>query len=452
MKLSFLDMSPKAILVPIAGFLDCMINHTITRKPWRSECLSMWLFSNCHKIGLISCLTVSGMCMAADHAGHGSAQPHDMTKTWKAALARQPLAVAAAFDANGKLWQASVKNGHVMVSQSDNQGKTFSTPVPVNPESELVAAIGESRPKILVASNGNIYISYTQDLETPFAGNIRFSRSIDGGKSFSAPITVNDNLDPITHRFDVMGVNERGQIYVAWLDKRDISIAKKNGGKYNGAAVYYAISDDGGKTFHANVKAADHSCECCRVGMAMDKDGTPVIMWRHIFEKNIRDHAMMRLDGKAQPIRLSHENWEVNACPHHGPAVSIANDGNYHFVWFSKSAERHGLFYSYSSDQGKHFSRPLSFGNFQAQASHPHVLSQGQRVFIVWKEFDGVATGIYLIDSVDGGKLWSAPKKIASTMGTSDYPFLVSDGNKNYLSWNTDKEGYRLINLSESAQ
>ena len=390
--------------------------------------------------------------MAADHSGHGSVPPQDMAKIWKTALARQPLAVAATFDASGKLWQASVKDGHVMVSQSDNQGKTFSTPVPVNPESELVAAVGENRPKILVGSNGNIYISYTRNLETPFAGDIRFSRSVDGGKSFSAPITVNNNLDSITHSFDAMGVNERGQIYIVWLDKRDISIATKNGAKYSGLAIYYAISDDEGKTFHTNIKATDHSCECCRLAMAMDKDGTPVIVWRHIFGKNIRDHAMMRLDGKSQPIRLSYENWEVDACPHHGPAVSIANDGNYHFVWFSNSSERHGLFYSYSSDQGKHFSRPLNFGNFQAQASHPHVLSLGQRVFIVWKEFDGMATGIYLIHSIDGGNLWSIPKKIASTTGTSDYPFLVSDGNKKYLSWNTDKEGYRLINLSETAQ
>ncbi|BBJ22381.1 lipoprotein [Candidatus Nitrotoga sp. AM1P] len=390
--------------------------------------------------------------MAADHSGHGSANPQDMAKIWKTALARQPLAVAATFDASGKLWQASVKDGHVMVSQSDNQGKTFSTPVPVNTESELVAAVGENRPKILVGSNGNVYISYTRNLETPFAGNIRFSRSVDGGKSFSAPITVNNNLDSITHSFDAMGVNERGQIYIAWLDKRDISIATKNGAKYSGLAIYYALSDDEGKTFHTNIKAADHSCECCRVAMAMDKDGTPIIVWRHIFGKNIRDHAMMRLDGKSQPIRLSYENWEVDACPHHGPAISIANDGNYHFVWFSNSSEQHGLFYSHSSDQGKHFSRPLNFGNFQAQASHPHVLSLGQRVFIVWKEFDGMATGIYLIHSIDGGNLWSASKKIASTTGTSDYPFLVSDGNKNYLSWNTDKEGYRLINLAETAQ
>ncbi|MFZ1546039.1 MAG: sialidase family protein [Candidatus Nitrotoga sp.] len=390
--------------------------------------------------------------MAADHSGHGSAQPHDMANMWKTALGRQPLAVAATFDASGKLWQASVKDGHIMVSQSVNRGKSFSTPVPVNPESELVAAVGENRPKILVGSNGNIYVSYTQALETPFAGNIRFSRSIDGGKSFSIPITVNNNLDPITHRFDAMGVNEQGQIYIAWLDKRDTLIAKKTGENYTGAAIYYAISDDEGITFHTNIKAVDHSCECCRVGMAMDKDGTPIVVWRHIFGKNIRDHAMMRLDGKSQLIRLSYENWEVDACPHHGPAVSIANDGNYHFVWFSNSSKRQGLFYSYSTDQGKHFSSPLNFGNFQAQASHPHILSLGQRVFIVWKEFDGMATSISLIHSIDGGNHWSAPKKIAFTTGTSDYPFLVSDGYKSYLSWNTDKEGYRFINLSEDAQ
>jgi len=63
---------------------------------------------------------------------------------------------------------------------------------------DLVAAVGENRPKILVGNNGNIYVSYTRALEMPFAGNIRFSRSINGGESFSVPIVVNNNLDPIT--------------------------------------------------------------------------------------------------------------------------------------------------------------------------------------------------------------------------------------------------------------
>lgn len=432
-------------VIVAARFLVPVASNAATR-------LGVLLPGNRFRIGLIACMAVNAMCMAADHAGHDSGQPQDQGKIWKAVIARQPIAVAATFDASGKLWKASVKNGHVMVSYSENQGNTYSTPVLVNIEPESVAAAGENRPKILVGSNGNIYISYTQNMETAFAGNIRFSRSIDGGKSFSAPITVNSNLDPITHGFDAMGINERGQIYIAWVDKRDIPIAKEKGEQYKGAAIYYAMSDDGGKTFHANIKVADHSCECCRVAMAMGQDGVPVIAWRNILGKNIRDHFMMRLDGNSQPIRLSYENWEVDACPHHGPAVSIAQDNHYHFVWFSNSPERHGLFYANSPDQGRHFSRPLHFGSFQAQASHPHVLSLVQRVYIVWKEFDGVTTDIRLIYSANGGKFWSPPQKIASTSGASDYPFLVSDGNKAYLSWNTDQEGFRLMNVPEVAQ
>ncbi|MBI5435837.1 MAG: exo-alpha-sialidase [Nitrosomonadales bacterium] len=428
-------MTEKKFVSPVAG------------QEWRQH-----LFRNCSWVGLISCLAVNGVGLAADAASPAPAKPHDMAKMWKTSLARQPVAVTATFDAKGRLWLASVKDGHVMVSHSDDQGKTFSTPVSVNPEPEFVAADGENRPKILVAGNGNIYVSYTQSLETPFAGNVRFSRSVDGGKSFSSPVTVNDNLELFTHRFDSMGVNERGQIYIAWLDKRDASDANKKGEKYSGITIYYAVSDDEGKSFYANIKAADHSCECCRVAMAMDTDGTPVIAWRNIFGKNVRDHAMLRLDGKSQPIRLSYDNWKVDACPHHGPAASIARDGVYHFVWFNNAPERHGLFYAHSSDQGKSFSSPLNFGNFKAQASHPTVLSLGKRVFIAWKEFDGEATGIYLIQSENGGNLWSAPRKIASSADKSDNPLLIDAEGKAYLSWNTVAEGYHLIALPEEAQ
>lgn len=414
-----------------------------------------WMPRNGLMLGLISCLAINGPSWAADPAQAKSPMPeesHDMAKMWQSSLAREPLSVSATFDASGRLWQASVKDGRIMVSHSVDEGKSFSAPVMVNPEAEFIAADGENRPKILLAGNGNIYISWTQSLEKPFSGNVRFSRSVNGGKSFSAPLTVNDNLDPISHRFEAMGLNGRGQIYLAWLDKRDAAEANKKNEPYIGTSVYFAVSDDEGKSFRANRKAIEHSCECCRVAMAMDTDGTPVIAWRHIYGKNVRDHAMLRLDSTSQPIRLSNDNWAVDACPHHGPALSIARDGVYHFVWFNNAPERHGLFYAASSDQGKNISVPMNFGNFKSQAAHPNVLSLGKRVFIAWKEFDGESSGIYLIHSSDGGKLWSAPQKISSTTGTSDHPWLISDGKKAWLSWNTFKDGYRLIALTGAAQ
>ena len=401
-----------------------------------------------NKILLALLLVATGLGLAQAETQPVPKQPHDMAKMWQTSLARQPLAVTATFDAKGRLWLASVKDGHVAVSHSDDLGKTYSTPVLVNSEREYIAADGENRLKILVAGNGNVYVSYTQPLETPFSGNVRFSRSVDGGKSFSAPLSVNDNRDLITHRFDAMGVNNRGQVYIAWLDKRDAVAANKKGEKYSGIAVYYAVSDDEGKSFQPNVKVADHTCECCRIAMAVDTDGYPVIAWRHIYDTNIRDHALVKLDGKMAPVRLSHENWNIAACLHHGPSLSIAPDGTYHATWFSNAPERHGLFYAHSADQGKTFSTPLNFGNFEAQPAHPYVLSLGSRVYLAWKEFDGESTGIFGMHSGDGGKSWSAPKKLASTSDVSDWPLLIGENSRVYLSWNAKNEGYRLIEIS----
>lgn len=376
---------------------------------------------------------------------HGAAR--NMDKMWQEMLGKPALAATLAFDGKGRLWQVAVRDGHILVSRSEDSGKTYSQPVQVNPETEAIAADGENRPKIIVKDKGVVYVSYTQSLEKPFSGNIRFSRSLDGGLHFSAPVTVNDNREIISHRFDVMAVNRRGQVFLAWLDKRDASAASKQGHSYEGASVYYAVSDDGGASFGPNRKVVDHSCECCRVAMALDNDGVPVVFWRQVFGKNTRDHALVRLDGKSTPVRVSYDNWQVDACPHHGPAISIADDGVYHMVWFDNAPARHGLFYAHSLAGNKGFSAALSFGRYDNQASHPDVLSRGKDVFIAWKEFDGDNSAVFLMRSTDNGSSWGKPYSIASTGGNSDHPRLLADDSRVFLSWNTLKEGLRLIDV-----
>jgi hypothetical protein len=401
-------------------------------------------------------LFLVSMCLgwttqAADklsHTGHGASPlaDQDRDKKWKDNLAKPSFAVTASFDENGKLWLASIRDRHVYVSYSDDRGVTQSAPVKVNAESESILGDGENRPKIIVRK-GVIYVSYTQGLAKPMTGDIRFSRSTDGGKSFSAPISVNDNREVISHRFDSMAVNSKGHIYIAWLDKRGQSAAERKGEKYNGSAVYYAMSDDGGISFRPNIKIADHVCECCRTAMAIDTDDYPVVTWRHIYDTNIRDHALVKLDGKMTPVRVSHENWNTAACPHHGPSLSIASDSIYHAAWFSNAPQQHGLFYAHSNDQGKTFSSLLNFGNFEAQPARPYVLSLGSRVYLAWKEFDGESTGIFWMHSGNGGKAWSAPEKLAATSDVSDWPMLISENDQVYLSWNTKNEGYRLTEM-----
>jgi len=406
----------------------------------------------------LAAMLAAGTASAAEHASHDqagqgkaemtapAAVPVDREKKWKESLAKPSLAVSATFDENGRLWLAALRGQHLYVSYSDDRGVTQSAPVKVNAEPEDFLGDGENRPKI-IARKGMIYVSYTQGLAKPMSGDIRFSRSTDGGKSFSAPITVNDNREIISHRFDSMAVNGKGHVYIAWLDKREQSAAEKRGEKYNGSAVYSALSDNGGASFRRNVKIADHVCECCRTAMAVDTDDYPVVTWRHIYDNNIRDHALVKLDGKMTPVRVSNESWNIAACPHHGPSLSIARDGIYHAAWFSNAPQQRGLFYAYSADQGKTFSSSLSFGNIEAQPSRPYVLSLGSRVYLAWKEFDGESTSILGMESADGGKSWSAPGKLAATSDISDWPMLIGENNRAYLSWNTKNEGYRLIEI-----
>lgn len=399
-------------------------------------------------------LSLTGLAAAenASHAGHGVGTPSaqekkpDRDKLWQASLAKPSLATTTAFDARGRLWRVMTQGGQLHVSHSDDRGKTFSAPVAVNSTPEHIAGDGENRPKILVR-NGIVYVSWTQALDKPMTGHIRFSRSLDGGKTFSPPATVNDDPQIISHRFEAMGVNDRGQVALAWLDKRDLAAAQKEGRPYTGAAVYYAVSDDNGATFRPNRKLADHSCECCRVALATEPDGVPVVFWRHIYGKNIRDFALARLDEKPVPARATHDDWQVDGCPHHGGAISIGPDGVYHLVWFNNGPERHGLFYGSSSDHGQTFSIPYAFGNENAQAGHPDVMSLGQKIFVAWKEFDGKEASAQEMYSSDGGRSWSAPRRLASTSGASDYPLLISGQGKAYLSWQTEKDGLRLIEI-----
>ena len=65
-------------------------------------------------------------------------------------------------------------------------------------------------------------------------------------------MTINDDGLAIGHRFDTMTVGSDGLIYVAWIDKRDRDAATREHQVYDGAALYYTVSRNGGKTFEPN--------------------------------------------------------------------------------------------------------------------------------------------------------------------------------------------------------
>lgn len=358
--------------------------------------------------------------------------------------------MTSVFDKKGRLWSAWTNGMHLYVNYSDNDGLNFSRPVVVNTIPEKISARKEHRPKIAVSNTGLIYLSWTTKLNKRFTGNIRFSKSSNNGKTFDTPITINDNLEIISHRFDALSVNSKGHIYISWLDKRDQVLAKKAGLSYNGAAAYYSVSTDNGTSFSKNKKIVDNSCECCRMAIDIDINDLPVIAWRHIYGDNIRDHSIVNfidINTPSPPKRLSNDQWEITGCPHHGPSLSINNDNRYHSVWFNNAKKRHGIFYAHSDDNGNTFSTPINIGNYEKQASHADVKAINNNIYIVWKEFDTPFSKVHMMKSLDNGKTWGKDKVVAKTKINNDYAFLVAKDNKVFISWHIPGKPYNLIAL-----
>ncbi|WP_394780534.1 sialidase family protein [Undibacterium sp.] len=364
--------------------------------------------------------------------------------------AKIELGTSAAFDAQGLLWIATREaagdgsTGYVVLQTSADMGKTWSAPKRVQQIPEAVSADGESRPKLAFGKSGQIYIAYTKPLSKPYTGDIRFSRSVDGGQTFSAPVTVHTDHNEITHRFESMIVDKNGRVYIAWIDKRDGEAAKARKEKYEGAATYYAVSEDSGASFKGDFKIADHTCECCRIAMALNPQGQPVAMWRHVFEPNIRDHALTTLtpDGKLPPlIRTSFDDWRVDACPHHGPSIAFAADGTRHQTWFNVKGDEGGVFYAATHKDGS-LGVPVKLGT--AQAEHADVAVNGQAVVLAWKQFDGKSTAILGKYSADGGATWK-DREFGTTQGNSDQPHLFATPSGIAMVWRTQNEGVRII-------
>lgn len=383
-------------------------------------------------------LVFSGPAMAAD----APAMPA------KAKKMKVELGASALFAPDGQLYAVAKRGEHLLLYRSTDEGASWSAPVVVNAQPEAISADGENRPKLAFTREGALLVSWTKPLSKPNTGEIRLARAADG-EHFSVPITVHRDRAEITHRFESMLVARDGRVLLAWIDKRDLEKAKAGKEAYRGAAIYAAVSTDGGRSFLPEKKLADHSCECCRLTSASDADGTPLFMWRHVFAPNERDHAIVRVKADGSPetlLRATFDRWKIDGCPHHGPSLAVDSDGIRHAVWFNQKDGEGRVFYGRlgADDAAGAVDGQRTVGD--AHAEHADLAVAGKRVAVVWKAFDGAQAKLQAELSVDGGKTFRS-LELAVSAGPSDQPRALWRGERLYAFWHTANEGMRVFPL-----
>lgn len=368
--------------------------------------------------------------------------------------AKQPaLSVGATLDPQDRLWLTQIQDGRLTARSTEKGGSHFSPASIVTPEPETITADAENRPKIAVGTDGIVHVSWTQNLGERMTGFIRYARSTDGGTHFSAPITLNSDRQIISHRFDTLATDGKGGVAVAWLDARSRTGKIPKGSPQTQVGVYATVSRDGGASFAADRQVADHSCQCCRTGMTWTDHG-PVVFWRHVFGKNIRDFAIADLSGGAV-LRVTDDAWEVDGCPHHGGGIAADGRGNLHIVWFTNGANRQGIFYrrlasADFSAQGRlagvaAMSPPMLLGQPNNQPGHPDVVAYKDRILLAWREFDGERYSVWAMLSRDAGEHWHTPQRLGETRSAADYAVPVINGHRALVVWHTADEGLRIL-------
>lgn len=369
----------------------------------------------------------------ADHGMAGMAMGHEA-----------PLGFDATFDAAGHLWVVDTVGEHVRARRSDDMGRSFAMSTIVNPTGEPIYAEGENRPKIALGPKGELYVSWSQPRKLPWTGFVRFSRSLDGGAHFDAPVTVHADRAEITHRFDSLAVDGKGDVIVAWIDKRDVEAAKASGKPYLGAATYYSWSSDRGATFAPERKIVDESCECCRIALARAPDGTIDAFFRTIYGDNIRDHAFADLpagEGMPKVERATFTQWHIEGCPHHGPSLAIDAAGTRHAVWFSAADGKATIWYGqlHPGDKPSHLATVAAAG-----ASHADIAVDGKHVWIAYHQVSAKGLELMLRESSDGGTTFTDARAIAHVDGGSGWPKLLLWGHRAFVGWNPDGQ-FRLV-------
>ena len=353
--------------------------------------------------------------------------------------------VSADFGPDGKLWRIVPTENFVFVDYSTDHGKTFSQPVAVNSQPKRIRTTAEDRPSIVIDNRGWIHVVFIADGPLPWSGF--FSLSKNGGQHFSEPVLISDQAQRFKYYQNVIAMNDQGRAYVFWSDEREQRLAS---GKGN--AMYYSPVDATEPMRLSNYKLKDSMCECCRLAIDFDVSGNPVVFSRTLYDGKVRDHGIANrvADNRWSQRRVTYDGWRIQACPEHGPALSIGKKGRYHMTWFTLGNKRNGIFYAYSDDRGNTLSKAMPLGDLTQLPAHADVLASAESVAVVWREFDGAKTSIKVMQSQNRGEDWSSARIIASSKDVADYPFLVSDGQAIFVSWNSKDHGYRLLPLASS--
>jgi hypothetical protein len=339
---------------------------------------------------------------------------------------------------------ARVRSDDALYTRSTDGGKTFSTPITVSGNA-LIAA--EST--LALDSAGNPYVGWIGLNPVPAQGTfaIFLSRSTDQGNSFSAPVVASGASRDAENPEIV--VDKNGNIVIAYVDFAT-----------SGLPIFSVRSTDGGMTFSAPSRVSQPGESTGNPPfVAVDSTGAAYVIYQDSSTSTATIKLAVAADGKTfAPSKLV-SNSQVSAF---APQIAIdKNDGVYvtfydRFAITSSTFNREIVLIK-SSDKGNTFGPDFNVSENSGQSTFPSLIVGDQgRVSIAWEDTtDDLQRDVLVARSTDGGATFGTPINLSASPGRSFGGFGGTDSSGNlFIGWTDDSSANTDVfvsSLSSSA-
>jgi hypothetical protein len=315
--------------------------------------------------------------------------------------------------------------------RSRDGGVTWSTARRLPVEAGALHAPHRGSDPQIAAFGDRLLAVWTRPGTSPWgSGPLGTALSADGGATWTLGPNPADDGSTDGHAYIDAVADEKGAFHLVWLDGRD-----------GGQGLRASVSGDGGRTWSPNRTVDSRTCECCWNRVASPRAGEAMVLYR---DKDPRDMAVASTadGGKAWTAGRAAGafDWRFEGCPHVGGGLALRPGRAHALVWSGSEAER-GLHVLESRDGGQTWRELSRLG--KPSAHRPDLASSAgsDALAAVWDDPDGPTRAVYAATSRDGGRTWSAPKRLSKDAVNASHPVVVGQGAGRFLAAWTEQVG-----------
>jgi len=295
-------------------------------------------------------------------------------------------------------------------------------------------------PSVVRLADGSLAAHWLQEsASSPYAYDVRLAFSKDQGQSWTPAASPHHDGTPTEHGFASLFQAPGAGLGLVWLDGRSMKSAKPDEEPSGSMGLRAAIFDSQGAQVSETV-IDDRVCECCPTAVAVTSEG-PIAAFRDRSQDEIRDIYVSRLvDGRwSEPAPVHRDNWQINACPVNGPAIS-ASGRDVAIAWFTVAEDQGRVFVAFSADAGRTFAPPVRVDEVSALGRVDVELLPDGAAVVSWIEVADQKSE-FRIRRVDRSGQRSASTSVAGITAnrSSGYPRMARRGDELVFAW-TDTE------------